>query len=641
MAVTALRSRHQSNPAPGFPGDAGSPTRTAAHRRWSGGLALCALALACASEAPPPEPVPAPESLRTPPAGDVVGIDGRYGSHTWLGIPFAEPPTGPRRWRAPEPLPRWDGVREATAHGEACVQFASPVGGLSDEPEGSVAGSEDCLTLNVYAPRFAPDAVPTGRERLPVFFWIHGGGNTIGTSRFYEGGNLATSQDAIVVTVQYRLGPFGWFRHDSLSDGNDVDRSGNFGTLDLVRGLEWVRDNIAAFGGDPDNVTIFGESAGGTNVFTLLLSPLAHGLYHKAIGQSPGIGMATVAEAENPVSAPEPGHANSSAETALRFLVATGRAPDAATARSTWESMGASARADFLRGVPAEALLETYRPESGLALFDLPRVFRDGVVLPAEEPLEVLRRPGGAPPVPVMLGTNRDENKLFLFLSPEFVRYWFGFLPRLRDPHRYALVAEYQSRWWKATGVDEPAEALTASGHTVYVYRFDWDELPTLLGLDLSEAMGAAHGFEIPFVFGHFELGRLTNRMFTEENAPGRRELSRQMMSYWSQFAVSGTPATGRQGDLPEWLPFDVRSGEAPRTLVFDTEADGGVRMSSHREAAEAILEEVTRDERMRDLDERCAVYRQIARWSDRINEGDYVELADGLCRGVPFAAAR
>ena len=217
-------------------------------------LACVALALACAGEpAPTPAPVADATSLRTPPAGPLVGFRDAYGAHAWLGIPFAKPPVGALRWRAPEPMPAWQATREALAFGASCTQFASSLGGDDSVEPGTPVGSEDCLFLNVYAPAFDAAAVPKGEARLPVMLWIHGGGNTIGSASFYDGGNLAQREGVVVVTVNYRLGPFGWFRHPALAAGaSEAERSGNFATLDLVRSLEWVRDNIAAFGGDPE-----------------------------------------------------------------------------------------------------------------------------------------------------------------------------------------------------------------------------------------------------------------------------------------------------------------------------------------------------------------------------------------------------
>ena len=184
-------------------------------------------------------PVVDPGSRRTTPSGEVVGFTGRYGSYVWLGLPYAAPPIGDLRWRAPQPNAAWSGVREALQAGAPCVQYASPLGGIQTARANTPVGNEDCLTLNVYAPKSA-----TATSFLPVMVWIHGGGNTIGAGTLYDGGNLAARRDVVVVTVNYRLGPFGWFRHAALRAGaaDDVERSGNFGTLDLVRALEWVRE---------------------------------------------------------------------------------------------------------------------------------------------------------------------------------------------------------------------------------------------------------------------------------------------------------------------------------------------------------------------------------------------------------------
>src|SRR5262249_40568563 len=158
-------------------------------------------------------------SLRTPPAGPVVGFVGEYGAHAWLGIPFAKPPVGELRWRAPEPLPAWQSTREALAFGSLCTQFASALGGDDSVAVRTPLGSEDCLFLNVYAPAVEAAAVPKGSDRLPVMMWIHGGGNTIGSASFYDGGNLAAREKVVVVTVNYRLGPLGWFHHPALGAG--------------------------------------------------------------------------------------------------------------------------------------------------------------------------------------------------------------------------------------------------------------------------------------------------------------------------------------------------------------------------------------------------------------------------------------
>ena len=239
------------------------------------------------SDAAPPafERVPAADSLRQAAAGPITGLLDERETHAWLGIPFAAPPVGEGRWSAPRPLPPRDDVLKATAFGPPCPQLWGRMSGLAGEP-GEVVGNEDCLYLNVWAPRKI-------EQPLPVMVWIHGGGNTIGTAATYPGPRLAGDQQVVVVTTNYRLGVLGWMSHPALRAGRDpLDGSGNYGLLDLVAALDWVQDNIAAFGGDPERVTIFGESAGGGNVFGLMASPRARGLFHRAIAQS-GVAVTT------------------------------------------------------------------------------------------------------------------------------------------------------------------------------------------------------------------------------------------------------------------------------------------------------------------------------------------------------------
>ena len=569
-----------------------------------------------------------------------MGFVGAYGSHVWLGVPFAEPPIGERRWRSPEPTQRWTGVREALEFGSPCAQIASPFGGVVDREAGSFAGDEDCLYLNVYAPALAESAIPRGADRLPVMVWIHGGSNVIGHASFYDGGNLAQRQNVVVVTINYRLGPLGWFRHAALRDtASDArEASGNFGTLDQILALRWVRENIAAFGGDPGNVTIFGESAGGRDVLALLLSPLAKDLFHRAIAQSGSVRDLSVEPAEQFSDAPEPGHRNSSNEVIARLLIADGTAPDRSAARQTLDGMRPIEVASYLRRVDPEALLAAYEtePEEGLA--GVPNVFGDGVVLPSQPVLERFATPGGFNAVPVMLGTNKDENKTFMFPNPKYVRRWLPIFPRLRDEASYNATAAALTSAWKLAGADAPAGAMQRGGWSdVYVYRWDWDEEPTLLGADLSVMLGAGHGFEIPFVFGHWFLGPSADVVFTDDNAPGREALSAHMMSYWTAFARAGRPGRGRAGDLPEWTAWGARSARAPGFMVLDTEAGGGLRMSSEALTAQDVIAQVEADPHLGSGEARCAVYRQVERRLNGI--GESFPAAEQQC-GATLAAS-
>jgi para-nitrobenzyl esterase len=209
--------------------------------------------------------------------GDVQGLTWR-GVSVFRGIPFAAPPVGDRRWRAPEPVIPWDGVRDATRFGAVCMQAGEPVPGLGREPT-----SEDCLYANVWTPAEAPDA------RLPVMVWLYGGGMHVGSgsARLYWGDHIAR-KDVVVVTLNYRLGVFGMMAHPELSAEASYGAAGDYLLLDQIAALRWVQQNIEAFGGDPSNVTVFGQSAGATSISRLIVSPLARGLFRRAIAQSGG-----------------------------------------------------------------------------------------------------------------------------------------------------------------------------------------------------------------------------------------------------------------------------------------------------------------------------------------------------------------
>ena len=609
-------------------------------RALRGVLALIALAAITAACGGPATPIPDGSSRRTLSGGEVVGFTGRYGSHVWRGIPYAAPPVGPLRWRPPEPPARWDGVREALATGTACPQFASVFAGEGRGAKG-IVGDEDCLYLDVYAPRMEPGEAPPGGGGLPVMLWIHGGGNSIGRAGFYDGGNLAATQGVVVVAINYRLGPFGWFRHAALRAGakSDIERSGNFGTLDTIRALEWVRENIAAFGGDPGNVTVFGESAGGRNVVSLLLSPLAQGLFHRAIVQSGGMWGATAEEAERFSEADRPGHPYSSSEIIAKLMVQEGTAPNRAAAQARIASMAAAELASYLRGKSRQEILSAYveDPSSPPAMLHFPHVFQEGTVLPREEPIAILAR-GAYHQVPVILGTNRDENKLFMAFDPALARWRFGLFPKALDEDRYQAESRHQANAWKARSVDEPAALLRAvQGPSVYAYRWDWDEERRLpLFYDGPKMLGASHGFEIPFVFGHWDLGPDTRLIFGGGSREGRETLSRQMMSYWSEFAYRGSPGRGRGGDLPEWSAWDDSSPEAPKYIVFDTPTDGGLRLASETFTIDRVVDELMVDPRLASDRDRCSVLRSLVE-EDYLSREQYAGM--GICAEYAYDA--
>lgn len=573
-------------------------------------LGMCMLQAFGCGESEPPLPQLDSQTLRTTAQGEVVGFTSKEGAHVWRGIPFAQPPVGELRWRAPVLPEAWPGRREAVRFGAPCMQFGGPLSS-GDAPAGEPTGSEDCLTLNIFSPPFRPEEVPVGIARRPVMVWIHGGGNTLGDARLYDGSRLASERDVIVVTVQYRLGVFGWFSHPALRDGKSWrDDSGNFGTLDLVRALDWVQENIASFGGDSGRVTIFGESAGGANVFSLLLSPAAKGRFQRAIVQSGRPRSVSRAQAENTTDDAEPGRPFSSREVMLLLLEREGRASDRTEAKRQLAALSDADAAAWLRGVEPAALLAVFgEPRLG-GLYDSPRMIRDGRVLPREDHLTSLARRGGSNEVPVILGSNRDENKLFLLPSSPHVRRIAGVPLGLADERRYELDASYTSQMWKALAVDDPATAIRKVRSDVYAYRFDWDDERSLLWLDLGKLLGAAHFLEVPFMFGTLKLGGAEKYLYDSDRAEDDRRLADAMTSYWTRFAATGSPGKGREGELAEWEPWDAAGGSF---LLLDSEHDGGIRMSDDTVTREGVLSRLASDPRFHNEGERCEIQKTFA----------------------------
>lgn len=514
------------------------------------------------------------ETKRDTTEGPVLGGHGQFGGYVWLGIPFAEPPVGELRWRSPRPPQKRNFPVAATHFSRACVQPANRL--TINEPEhDGIFGDEDCLYLNVWSPNVAKD--------LPVMVWIHGGGNSIGSAAQYDFSRLATRQNVVVVSVQYRLGPLGWFRHASLREGvGPDDQSGNFGTLDLVRALEWLRENAAAFGGDPNAITVFGESAGGTNTYSLLVSPKAKGLFHRAIAQSPSISRTTLHQAEDADA-----RANSSGDMQVRLMLRRG-ARDREDAVEKLKLTPLPAQAATLRALSAAELISLYVEGAAVTagMLDVPILFPDGVVLPEEPWLEAFRREDGWNRVPVITGSNRDEAKLFQLFDPRFTYWLLGILPRMRDEQRYEMTASAVSRLWRGSCVDQVAYAMRMSGFDdVWSYRFDWDDEPTRLGTELSKLVGAAHGMEIPFVTGNFEGQELLYE--NEDNKP-RDALSKRMMDHWGTFAHSGNPGL-------DWKRYDVTGPDSPKYLTFDTPLER-VHMVAAVEDPEVVLQQLLAD---------------------------------------------
>ena len=268
----------------------------------------------------------------------------------------------------------------------------------------------------------------------------------------------------------------------------------------------------------------------------------------------------------------------------------------------------------------------------GAGMYRAPQSLRDGIVLPKESLLTLFQSPQRYNDVPLMTGTNRDEAKLFLAQDPEFVRRRFGFLPHIKDIDVYNSTSAYISDAWKATAVDEVAAVISAnSEQKVYAYRWDWDEGATTWLVDYSTLIGAGHGMEVAFVFDDFDGGILVPGFYNEQNSPGRDELAREMRSYWSQFAKTGDPASGRKGDLSQW---DAWSNNGPNIMILDSISSGGSKMSREPMTIAMLKQRLVEDSDIADTKTRCSTHAELFlkanSGDDFWNEQEYLDLGCG-----------
>lgn len=573
---------------------------------------LCAIYFLRKNSATNQERSAAPESLRRTRYGEVIGFRDKNGLLSWQGIPYAAPPVGELRWKAPRPPTPWTGVRDALQAGNKPAQIGSASGGFPKEAYNRPAGSEDCLYMNIWSPEKSD-------KKLPVMVWIYGGGNSAGAADLsaYNIPYFAANGEVVVVTFNHRLGILGWFYHSALSAEAETpeDASGNFGTLDCVQALRWVQENIAEFGGDPDNVTVFGESAGGINTLSMVLVPQARGLFHRAIAQSAVTVHHTIDQAQNYADAPSPGHRHSSREMINLFLQKTGRANSAVEARALQDAMDADAIRDFLYSLSAEELLSPFN-EVIMGMYATPSPIADGAVFPTCSWHEAFADPDKHNPVPLMVGANRDEFKLFMAGdTDDYVNMRFGRIPTPKDPVIYERDGRYLSEMWRAAAVDEVALSLVKHNTApVFAYRFDWDDWPRLPLINLSVLIGAGHGLEVMFMFGliaerpwlRFLLGR---RRFREMTALGAA-----IRQYWISFATSAHPSSNGKQTLPQWTPWPADSGTLQANLmILDSPVHSACRMERNIVSVEHIKGRMLQDPRLKtSSDELCRLYARL-----------------------------
>jgi len=438
------------------------------------------------------------------------------------GVPYAVPPVGPLRWKAPVPMPRWEGVKKAVEFGPACLQPESKLSNVYT-PAHPLPTSEDCLTLNIWA--------PIGARNAPVFFWIHGGALTGGSSReaMYDGTRFA-ERGLVFVSVNCRLGVLGWLAHPELSAESPDGVSGNYGLLDDIEALRWVRRNIRVFGGNPSNVTIAGESSGGLTVMYLMAAPAARGLFAKAIAESAYM-----------ISTPElkqPHFGSPSAEESGRRLAAALHAPNIAA----------------LRAMDGHALADA-APKAGYA----PWGTIDGHVLPRQ--VVDAFDSGEQAHVPILAGFNSGEIRSLMVLAPRPPASAADYEKTIRE--RYGDLADEFLRLYPSANMPESILATTrdalygwtaqrlaikqtATGKPSFLYYFDHG-----YPAEDSTQLHAFHASELPFVFGTFDS---TPPHWPKiPDTPEEKKLTDAMNGYWSSFAQSGRP---QAADEPNWPAY-------------------------------------------------------------------------------------
>lgn len=468
----------------------------------------------------------------------------------FLGVPYAAPPVGPLRWRAPQPVPAWAGARTATRFGPACPQPPA-AGPTYVSPELSDRQDEDCLYLNVWSPEPDPAA------RRPVMVWLHGGGfrNGSGSEAWYDGAALAR-RGVVVVTLNYRLGALGFLAHPWLEPESPFGTSGNYGLLDQIAALGWVRDHIAAFGGDPGCVTVFGQSAGAGSVRALLECPAARGLFHRAIQQSGGFASSAL---------PGPGALNSGYADKLRI-------GEQLRLRLGADSLAA------LRAVPAAAVVaagDARMRRSNPAMRWWPAA--DGRLLPRTVGQDVAE---GTADVPLMLGHVANEASVLVASFGARPMMYAGMTPavlgrdalalfRAHPPWRPAGAWRGLERLFTALIFHEPAWEmacqLASLGRPPFVYHFD-----RIAPARRDPRVLASHASEVPYVFGNLPTDGCDER---------DAALSAAMQAAWVAFATTGDPRSAGGAAWPRFDPAQgivmrfgdrVAPGAHPRGPVFE-----------------------------------------------------------------------
>ena len=515
----------------------------------------------------------------------------------WDDIPYAKPPIDELRWKAPRTINNSKNIISPKEN-NYCVQRPSSLGGPGGE--GLYVGTEDCLYLDISAP------VRKESELLPVMFWIHGGGNTSGLKDLYDFNKMVRRHNVIVVRINYRLGPFGWFYHPSIQGfQSGIDKTSNFGTLDIIAALRWVKKNITLFGGDPENITIFGESAGGHNVLSLLVSNKSKGLFDKAISMS---GYTTSIDPIDAFKQEKESSTSShtSSEIVKKILEDFVDQKEEYTNQEIREVLLNLTTEDFFKHY---ANRETYE--------EIPLLTSDNIVIPKMGLRRALYEEDYVNKVPTIAGSNRDEVKLWLATAEYFVELDFSpvgsllSIPKVRLKNEDAFEAfnYYRSHAWKIRGVDIPLEGLYKSGnHNLFAYRYDWDDHRRYVVGDFKKLIGAAHATEIPLLAGNAKLvGGYPLSDLIYPAGKSKLFTSRNMMRFWTNFAKNGEP--GESTNSIKWDPIVKDKELTSSYIILDRKEN--LKMNNNKKTFKSLAEELHIDKRVNDL-EKCVILLQM-----------------------------
>ena len=535
----------------------------------------------------------------------------------WDDIPYAKPPINQLRWKAPRAVNNPKNIISPKEN-NYCVQRPSSLGGPGGE--GLYVGTEDCLYLDISAPARKKS------ELLPVMFWIHGGGNTSGLKDLYDFNKMVRRHNVIVVRINYRLGPFGWFTHPSIQDfQTNLDKTSNFGTLDIIAALRWVKDNIILFGGDPDNVTIFGESAGGHNVFSLLVSDKSKGLFHKAISMS---GYTTSISPKDAYFQKDKSSTSSHTSSEIVKKIIN-------ELSNKKEKYSNKEIRDILLNLSTQQFFEHYANRETYE--EIPLLTSDNIVIPEAGLRASLFNKDIVNKVPTIAGSNRDEVKLWLATAEYFVELDFSAVGsllnipnvKLKDEDAFEAFNYYRSSAWKIRGVDIPLRGLYESGNSdLYAYQYDWDDHRRYVVADFKKLIGAAHATEIPLLAGNAKLVGgypLSDLIYPA----GRSKLftSRNMMRFWTNFAKSGEP--GMSTNSIRWSSIVKNNEFGSSYIVIDNK--NNLKVKEDKKTFKSLAKELFEDSRVNEL-EKCVILLQMFTFVGNDLYDDNIKHYPGNC---------